>query len=162
MKKIASFIIFIVSIFSVYTLAADGAVTYLYQSNQLQMKRGRNLDKVWLGLAFNRKDGFIVSKVEYDVKVTNEVVIDYLPAAFSSIGNNSSSSNLVLNVVRFSEKVSSVFPYHSNRIRIEGRIFNKNKELVAVFQAERAFAASTRNTKFAIDDIVWAVKKDLC
>ena len=160
MNRINSIAVFIICTVSVYLPAIDGVVSPPSVS-QLHMKCGKHLDKVWVGSGFNKRRGFIVSDVKYDIKITNETVVDYLPAAFNSIGNGDASFNLVVTVVDFSEKIDSVRPYRSNQISVEGRVFNPNKELVAAFQVKRAFPASSGDTKFAIDDIIWAVKKDL-
>lgn len=129
--------------------------------NQIHMKRGRYVDKVWIGPEFNRSNGFIVSDVRYAVKVDNDAFVDYLAAAFNSIGKDHSSYNLVVTVVGFSEKVSSIRPYNSNRVRLEGRVFNRHEELIAAFQVERTFVPSIVDTNLAIDDVVRAVKKEL-
>ena len=158
MNKILSTIISSICIASIQLLAFDQVPSKI---SSLQMKQGRRVDKIWIGPRYNRYKGFTVSEVNYDVKVTNEVVVDYLPVAFNSIGKNRASHDLVVTVRRFSEKVSSVRPYNTNSMQVDGQIFDKDGRIVAAFQIDRTFPLSIEDTKAAIDAIVLAVKKDL-
>jgi hypothetical protein len=160
MIRIISLAVILACITSVHLLAFNG-ITSSTSYRQIHMKRGRYVDKIWVGPEFNKTYGFTVSDVRYSVKVTNDTVVDYLPAAFNSLENSNSLYSLVVTVVEFSERVNSVRPYNSNRIRIDGKIFNHRKEPVAAFQVDRTFPISVVDTKFAIDDIVRAVKREL-
>jgi hypothetical protein len=160
MMKIISFVILLICSTSTRLLALD-MVTLSNGNNQIHMKRGKYVDKVWIGPGFSKKNGFTISDINYSVEVNNDVLVDYLPTAFNSLEKRNTSYNLVVTVVKFSEKIRSTRPYNTNQIRIDGRIFNHRKELIAAFQIERTFQKSVADAKFAVDNIVRAVKKEL-
>ena len=162
MIRIVSIVILLICTSFLHLLATDSCTVQSARCNEIRMKRGRYVDKVWIGSKFNKRDGFKVSDVRYDVKITNKAVIDYLPAAFYSIKSGKDSYNLVIAVIEFSEKVTSISPYNNNHICIEGRVFNNYEELIAVFQVERTFPSSAIDIKFAIDDVIRKIKKELC
>ena len=126
-----------------------------------RMKLGKHVDAIWLGSEYDSQKGFTLGVVNYDCKVSNKIVIDYLPMALNSIAIEESPFRLVITITDFSERTYSYRPYVDHRIKINGHILDKNTAVVAAFQVERMFQPTEYSTKHAIDQIIYDIKKDL-
>lgn len=109
------------------------------------MKKGKDLDRVWISPAYDKAKGFSIGEVSYQVEERNDGVDKYLPTALAEIANPDAPCSLQLRIVQLDLR-SSIKGISGAKLKVEGVLQAKDGTLLAAF--------STRETADGTGDLV--------
>jgi len=109
------------------------------------MKKGKDLDRVWISPAYDRAKGFSIGEVSYQVEERNDGVDKYLPTALAEIANPDAPCSLQLRIVQLDLR-SSIKGISGAKLKVEGVLKAQDGTLLAAF--------STRETADGTGDLV--------
>ena len=138
-------------------------VLFIPEAIKAGMKRGSRLGHVWIAPAYDRKGGFALGEVRYQVAARNDGIDKFLPDALAGIANKDAACSLQLDIVqldirRKSTVGSSVF------LGVQGRVTAQDGTILAAFESQEkinGIGDSVDDCRQAARAVVLGISKDL-
>jgi hypothetical protein len=150
-------------VFAGHLSAGDEPTKTLPASMYGQMKEGKKLEKVWIGPAYKKEDGFSFGKLDYKADNRDSALMDHVNTQMKSIAKDKSPFTLTLAITELTDKKFTGFGYAMGKATVEGKITNKAGEIVAAFTTKVKMPESPggKDQRGCADAIVSAISKDL-
>ena len=144
-------------------MAPAAPVLFIPEAIRAGMKRGSRLGHVWIAPAYDRKGGFALGEVRYQVAARNDGIDKFLPDALAGISNKDAACSLQLDIVQLDIRRkttggSSVF------LGVQGRVTAQDGTILAAFESQEkinGIGDSVDDCRQAARAVVLGISKDL-
>lgn len=118
------------------------------------MKKGQDIDRIWISPAYDKARGFTIGEVRYQIEERNDGIDRYLPTALAEIAKPDAPCSLQLRIVQL-ELRSSIKGISGANLKVEGVLTAKDGTLLAAF----ATRETVRGTGDLVDDCRTAARR---
>ncbi|MHB8839671.1 MAG: hypothetical protein ACYC7F_12075 [Gemmatimonadaceae bacterium] len=128
-----------------------------------RMKTGRQLDKLWIGAAFEKAKGFSFGQMDYRAERRRGAILEYLPEELRRISTEGSPFTLDVVVTSVTERKWIVIGDVKGSIVVEGKLTNQGGDIVAVFRTRGLMPVIVGGSdpRGGVDSIIAAILEDL-